>query len=75
MPMAARSYPVRRFRIPHGPFAGQTGTLHRILTRLRGGDYLVTLRLETPVFVANDFKLKLPVRFVDARLSTLEWIV
>ncbi len=75
MPMAARSYPVRRFRIPHGPFAGQTGTMHRMLSRLRGGDWLVTLKLDTPVLVSNDFKLKLPVQYVDARLSTLEWIV
>ncbi len=72
--MAARSYPARRLRIPAGRFAGHTGTIHRMAARLQGGDWLVTLKLATPVFVSNDFKLKLPVQYVDARLSTLEWL-
>ncbi|MDP9416034.1 MAG: hypothetical protein M3Q08_18490 [Pseudomonadota bacterium] len=73
--MPARTYPARRFRIPAGRFQGHTGTIHRMAAKLRGGDYLVTLKLLAPVFVSNDFKLKLPVQYVDARLSTLEWIV
>ncbi len=74
MLMAARSYPVRRFRLPAGRFQGHTGTIHRMAAKLRGGDYLVTLKLDTPVLVSNDFKLKLPVQYVDAPLSALEWL-
>lgn len=65
--MSARVYAVPRYRLP----SGATGVIERVVARLRGGDALVSLRLDVPQAHRNDYGMCQAILRVDVRWSRL----